>query len=528
MIDLLIRNGLVTDGSGEKPYYADVAITGPKIMKIAPHIDEVAVRTYDAAGKAVAPGFIDMHTHSDAAPLLDYVPDSKIRQGVTFELNGNCGLSFIPADKAHKKEINAYFTSNTELTVSHDLLQPDSLEEYAAAVSRSGTPLHYGVLIGHGALRGTVMGFDDRVPTAAEQQAMEDLLDREMAAGAFGMSLGLIYPPSAFAKPEEIIGLAKVVRRHDGLLTVHIRNEGPRVFEALQEMLGIAAASGVHLEISHLKIMNKPLWGQSDRLLAMIDRARKQGIRVDCDQYPFFTSSTSLIAVLPRWSHSGGMEQLQKRVLSPTEDLLRDISAEIESRGGAERILITGTHGFHPEWAGKTVWDLAEEWNRPAAETVTEILRQCECSVSCDYFSQAEEDRDRILSREDICVISDGYSLSLDPKITTGTPHPRNFCTFPHALELARKKKLMSMEKMIRKMTLLPAERIGLKQRGLLKEGYWADITVFNPETIGQTGGYLNPVKEPHGIEMVIVDGQIILEDHCLTGNRPGGVIRHR
>ena len=383
------------------------------------------------------------------------------------------------------------------------------------------------MLIGHSALRGCVMGFDNRPPTPEELSAMEKRLDEELSMGAFGMSLGLIYPPSAFAETGELDALARIVRKHNGFLAVHIRNEGPRVFESVEEMLGVAERSGVHLQISHLKIMTKSLWGHSQRLLDMIDAARGRGIHVTCDQYPFFASSTGMTALVPKWAHAGGLHPMLARINEPEQKLRDDISREMESRGGAERVMISSTHGAEPAWEGKMVSDIAVQLGQEPVDAVLTILQRCHANVHCNYFSQSEADMENILSRTDIAVASDGYNYSYDRSITVDTPHPRNFSTFPHALELAREKNLMPMEDIVYKMTGLPASMMGMNERGTLAVGKVADVTIFDWIRVGQAGDYQDSVQRPHGIEYVIVSGEKVLDHGKLTGAKPGTILRH-
>jgi len=528
MFDLVIRNGTVIDGTRAPAYSADVCIKGDRIVKIAQHAKESAKAELDARGKSVAPGFLDIHCHSDLAPLAPFQPESMPYQGVTFELCGNCGESLLPSTAQNRQSITEYFVSTIQYPTKGIEVTVNTMDEYAAHVQKHRETINYGMLIGHGILRGCIMGFDNRSPTAREMSKMEQRLDQELSMGAFGMSLGLVYPPSAFAEAEEIEALARVVRAHNGVLTVHMRNEGPRVFEAVDEMLGIAERSGVRLQISHLKIMTKSLWGQSKRLLKKIDAARERGVEVNCDQYPFSASSTSLTVLVPKWAHSGGISAMHERLKKPEDRLKREIAAELESRGGPERVLIVTTHGYKPQWQGKTLAALSKEFGEGPVDTALRVLVECRCSVNCIYFSQDEEDMLRILSRPDISVGSDGYNLSYDRSITTDIPHPRSICTFPRALELLRDKKLLPPEDAVYKMTGLPAQILGLTDRGILAEGKIADITIFDASAVGQVGDYKDPFQRPRGIETVIVSGQVVMADGKLTGRRPGTVLRHK
>ena len=271
MYDFILKNGLVVDGSRAKPYRADIGIQNGRVAKIAAQVTETAKTVLDAAGLVVTPGFIDIHSHSDACPLVDYTTESKLYQGVTTEMTGNCGISILPNTPECWNSNQEYFFNQLELPTGQLSLEGIyDLNDYSRAVTAHGCTGNYGQLIGHGTLRGAVMGFVDRDPTPEEMERLKALLRRELEAGAFGMSLGLIYPPSSFCKTEELVELAKVLKEYDALLTVHMRSEGPRIFQAVDEMLDITRRSGVHLQISHLKLMGKPQWGRADELLAKI------------------------------------------------------------------------------------------------------------------------------------------------------------------------------------------------------------------------------------------------------------------
>ena len=314
MYDLAIRNGLIVDGTRAPARRADLWIKDGRIAGIG-RFDGEAAKEIDAAGKAVAPGFLDIHSHSDGCVLVPYRPESKLCQGVTFELCGNCGISILPSTPESRAEISEYFTSDLQLPMEGVEISTHTVTDYAEQSAAAPKAGNYGLLIGHGTLRGCVMGFENRNPTPDELRQLEERLAAEMERGAFGMSLGLIYPPSAFAETWELDALARVVRKHHGILSVHMRNEGPRVFEAADEMLGVAERTGVHLEISHLKIMTKSLWGRSQDLLDKIDAARARGADVTCDQYPYYASSTSMTAMIPKWAHDGGVPALMERVM---------------------------------------------------------------------------------------------------------------------------------------------------------------------------------------------------------------------
>lgn len=524
--DLVLTNAMVVDGTRAKPYAADLCIADGKIAEIVPHFSGQSREVVDVAGKAVAPGFIDIHSHSDACPLVSFSPDGKLYQGVTTEITGNCGTSIIPSAPGKEAMMQQYFVSETQMPIGELSLHGIyGMNEYAQRAQENGSAINYGVLIGHGSLRGAVMGFVDRDPDEAEMEQLKSTLERELQNGAFGMSLGLIYPPSAFCQSEELVELAKVLKKYDALLTVHMRNEGPRIFQAVDEMIDITRRSGVHLQISHLKLMGKPQWGRSQELLDKIEAARQEGMTITCDQYPYTATSTSMTALMPHWAHDGGIPALLERVKAPTPELKAAANQEMDNRGGPAAVLISSTHGHHPEWEGKTVADLAAEWNMAPVDVVMKVLADCDTSVACIYFSINEEDMMRIMKDMRISVGSDGYGFSYDRSITTTNPHPRSFGTFPGFLRIVRENQLMPLEDAVYKLTGLPASFLGMKDRGTLEVGKVADITVFDGEHVRDGSTFLESVKKPVGIDHVLVGGVFALRDGAATGAKNGTVL---
>ena len=526
MYDLVLKNGLIVDGTRSKPYQANVCVQDGKIVKITQEEQLEAKEILDVSGMAVSAGFIDIHSHSDACPLVDYAPESKLYQGVTTEIVGNCGVSILPSSPERQEEIEQYFFSELELP-SGDLKLNGiyGMKDYAKAVEKHGCSTNYGLLVGHGTLRGAVMGFDDRDPEPEEMEQLKARLAQELENGAFGMSLGLIYPPSAFCKSDELVELAKVLKEHDALLTVHMRNEGPRIFQAVDEMIDITRRSGVHLQISHLKLMGKPQWGRSQELLDKIEAARQEGMNITCDQYPYTATSTSMTALLPHWAHDGGVSAMVQRIKAPTQALKDETGEEMENRGGPASVMVSSTHGYHPEWEGKTVAQISQELGMEPVDTVIHILAQCEGSVACIYFSIDEADMLRIMRDMRISVGSDGYGFSYDRSITRTNPHPRSFGTFPRFLRLAREHQLMPLEDAVYKLTGLPAQILGLKDRGVVKEGAVADLTVFDPQQVRDQSEFTDSVKKPAGIPYVVVGGVVAIRDGAATGSKTGGAL---
>lgn len=518
MYDLILRGGLIVDGTGEKPWVGNVCIQDGKIAAVTQKAAE-AVETVDVTGLAVAPGFIDTHSHADTSHLMGETPYSQVAQGVTTEIAGNCGTSVMPALEDGLEELNKHMSSKkgTEAWMS--------VSDYAAEGNEKGACMNYGTLIGHSTLRLAVMGFVNRDPDEKEMAQLKALLDREMARGAFGMSLGLIYPPSAFSKKEELVELAKVVAKHDGILAVHMRNEGARILEAVDEMIYIAEQSGVHVHLSHLKLMGKPQWGKHPILLEKIDAARARGVRITCDQYPFPASSTGLSALVPHWAHEGGNEAMVKRLQAREGDICQGIAKEMENRGGPQAILVANTYGQQPQWEGKYISQLMEAFSLNAVDTVLKVLIGCGGRAFCVYFSMCREDMLAIMSKMFINVGSDGASLSHDKNVTAYVPHPRYFSAFVRFFQTVREENLMPLEKAVYKVTALPAATLGITDRGMLKPGMVADITVFDPDTIGTKADFMESRVWPDGVPHVLVGGEFSIRNGKPTGKLPGSVI---
>lgn len=507
MYDLVLTGGLIVDGKRTKPYKANLAIKDGKIARITTDTVEAA-ETVDVSGLAVAPGFIDIHTHSDAVPFKNKTPASMIRQGVTTEIIGNCGSSAIPGLEESRARCEQYCMNKR----SHPGFL--SVTDYADAINRLTPGTNYGALMGHSNLRIAVMGFVNRDPNQQELEQLKALLEREMQRGALGMSLGLIYPPSAFSSKEELVELSKVIARYDGILAVHMRNEGPRIFEAVDEMIEIAERSGVHVQISHLKLMGAPQWGKASQLIAKIDAARAKGLNITCDQYPFPASSTSMSALVPHWAHDGGKEALLRRVEEEFETMRAEVIAEMNNRGGPDTILISNGSNLEP-YVGKYISQVAQELNMDCADVVRKVLLESGNSTQCIYFCINEQDIHHIMKQLYVCVGSDGSGREYDIKATV---HPRNFSAFSRYFQTVREQGIHPIEDMVYKASGLTASILGIRDRGTLTEGNWADIVVFDPEHYGSQSTFLAPKAPPVGMHHVLVNGKFAVRDNVQTG----------
>lgn len=529
MFDILIKKGKVVDGTGRKGYIADIGVKNGIIADISEKIDALAINTIYADGHIVSPGFIDIHSHSDLCPFIDGLKSqSKLFQGITLEIFGNCGISCLPVDNESRERLTNFFGTALQLPLNGAMLEDDSITDYVKHIARQPASTNVGVLIGHGTLRGCVIGLGMERATQEQLCQMENILDRELDRGAFGMSLGLIYPPSSYGDINEFIALAKVLKKHEAILSVHMRSESTKIFESVDEMIEVAEKTNVHLEISHLKLIGKPQWGKSLELLDKIKKARARGINVTCDQYPYIATSTGLSALVPKWACDGGPIKMCERLQKPTEKLLQEMEEELERRGGASNVLIVATHESHREFEGKRLAAIADVLNVKPVVAAAKLLVDAGGGVSCCYFCLSENDMLNIMKEKFVVVGTDGYALTYDKNFLGTNPHPRSFGTFPRFFETVREHKLMSLEDAVAKTTSTTADILGIKDRGRLIIGNKADITIFDYEHIADNSTYIESLKKPSGIKAVIIDGKIALEDDEQLNGNFGKVILHK
>jgi len=534
MFDILLTGGSVYDGLGGKPYPADVGIAGGRIAAIGRLEGAQAERTIEATGLAVAPGFIDMHSHADLDLLIEPTAAPKVRQGVTTELVGQCGLGVAPTNPA---TAGAWRRVLTGILGEHPETWPwPTFAAYLADLEAARPALNVAALVTHGAVRAAGVGLDDRFPSAREMVAMERLVDEAMADGAFGLSVGLVYLPCLFAEEAELVALYRRVAARHGLMAIHIRSQASRVLPALDEALAVAARAGVALQVSHLCAAGRPNWGKPELMLAAIDAARARGQDVTFDQHPYDAGSSLLTQILPPWTVGGGTEALLARLRDPLarERIKREMAENTPSPDprtpwdsysallGWENILITAVQSeANRACVGHTIAEVAAARRCDPGETALDLLVEengVVAMVMRDLY--AEGDLATIMRHEAQMVGSDD--------IYTGTPHPRLYGTFARVLgKFAREDGVISLAQAVRKMTSVPAQRLGLRDRGVLREGLAADVAVFDPATVRDRATYAAPRQFAVGVPYVLVNGELVVDGGVQTKARPGRVLRH-
>jgi len=498
--DLLIVNGTIVDGSGAPAFESDIAVVGDEIVKIGDLDEAGAARVIDASGSVVSPGFIDLHNHADRNIQDNPGIENYLYQGVTTILAGNCGNS------------------------------PVHFDEYFKSIEETGVALNLGLLIGHNDTRAEVMGNANRAPTPEEQLQMNALVKAAMDAGAFGMSTGLIYLPGTYSETDEIISLARVVAGEGGIYASHMRNEFDLVVEAIEEAIAIGREAGLPVQISHFKVADNTMWGDSTITLGLVESARAEGLDVTVDQYPYTAGSTGLINVIPAWARAGSKEDFQARLDDP--ETRARIKAEAigilngaRAAGDLSRITIASFPN-HPEYSGKTMAEVTvmngrEPTIENGAEVAMEILYAG--GGSAIYHMMVEEDVRRIMQAPFTIIASDGSAVPYEKNV----PHLRNYGTFPRVLaRYVRDEGVLSLEEAIHKMSGLPASRINLATRGVLAEGMTADINIFEPEAVSDNDDWASPHQYAVGFSYVIIGGVPVIDAGTRTSEFPGKVLR--
>ena len=522
--DIIIQNGKIIDGTGNPWYQADIGIYHDRITAIGKLDPRLAKRVIDAAGKVVAPGFIDMLGQSEEVILVDNRAMSKISQGITTEINGE-GESAAPLNDKILKELQP---SLDKYKLTADWTDFNS---YFERVEKNKTAINLASYVGAAQVREYVIGFENREPTVAEMDQMRQLVRESMKQGALGVSSALEYTPAMYAKTPELIELAKAAAEYGGIYASHIRNEQEKIVEAVLEAADIARAAKIPVEIWHLKTAEKPNWGKMSEIVRMIQDHRNKGLDITADVYPYIAFGNGLSSPLPGWVQEGGTVKLLERLKDPI--VRKQVRKELEATGkirGMDFQLMMISYVGNPDlkkWEGKRLTDVAAAWKKDPIETMFDFLLADSARTSRVVFAMTEEDLRMAMGQPWVSFCDDASARALDGPLFEGRPHPRAYGSFPRILaRYVRESKVLSLEDAIRKMTSLPAQRVGFKDRGVLKTGFFADLVMFNPDSVMDKATFESPHQYSEGMDLVVVNGKPVWENGKFTGNLPGRILR--
>jgi N-acyl-D-amino-acid deacylase len=526
--NLLFLNGKIVDGTGNPWYKADVGVKNEKIASLDNLKDAKAEKVIDIEGLVLTPGFIDIHTHSGMAPFVAPEADSHIYQGVTTDVIGNCGGSAAPMSEILKER---YELIADEYDIKFDW---ETFGEYLDKLDSMKISVNLIPQVGQATIRIAVMGMENREPTLAEIKKMKEYVAEAMEAGAFGLSTGLWYAPSGFAKTDEIIELAYVASSFGGIYSTHIRGEGDPLIEAMAEAIEIGEKANLPVQISHHKAMGMRNWGKVHETLKMMEEARERGVDVTADVYAWTANATGLTAMLPHWVHEGGRDAILTRLRDMEtrkrikKDMIEGVPGweSLVSECGWDRVMITRCPN-HEDYEGRMVQELADEKGVDAYDFAFDMLIAEDCRVSIVVFSIDEDDAMYVMKHPLAFIASDSSSIVPRGYIGRGKPHPRGYGNAVKFLgTYVREKNLMTLEQGIRKLTSFPARKIGLKDRGVIMEGLAADLAVFDPKTVANNATYEDPHRYPTGVHYVTVNGELVIEKGKHTRKYPGKILR--
>ena len=528
--DLVIRHGRIVDGTGNPWFHADLAIQGDRIVQVG-RVQGTGKRELDATGLVVAPGFIDMHSHSDWLLLEDGHAQGKIRQGVTTEVLGESTSAGPYSGKLVPRPVS----------IRNQPARIRSLGEYFQAIEKSGVSVNVASYVGHGNVWQCVMGYAFDRPTPADLETMKALIDDAMRQGAFGLSTALLMPPCSLATTDDLVQLARVAAKHGGIYSTHIRDEGLGVFDSVREAITVGEQAGLPVDIIHLKIADETYWGRMDEVVGLIEDARNRGLNVQANVYPYTRGNNNLSSIIPPWAHEGGDAAMLKRLRDPDrrQRLKRDIDQGVPgwynhyTAVGRDwsRMLISANNPYQGLTMDRVIEMKSRGKNPPPdpLDILLDLLIEQDGSVPTVFAHHTEKDMTLALSQPWCSVGSDGSAFAIEGPLRRGHPHPRNFGTFPRVLgRFTREQGLLRLEDAVRKMTSLNAAKLGVMDRGLLQPGLFADVTIFDAESIIDKATFVEPFHYPEGVTYVIVNGELVLDRDRHTGAMPGKVLRHQ
>lgn len=529
MYDLIIKQATIIDGTCNPGWIGDVGIENKKFTSVGPSLATSNAREIiDGNGLVLSPGFIDIHTHSDNYWLEDHFSEIKLQQGVTREVLGNCGISLAPMDPDARYVDFQDALSNLKKT--NTARGNFSFKDYRRLLEKKGLSNNLMGLIGHGTLRIAAMGFSDTIPNPEQMKKMKTMMDQAMDQGALGLSTGLIYAPGIFAKTTELIEISRVVAKKGGFYASHIRNEAEEVLAAISEAIAIGEQAKIPVQISHLKITGNRNWGLVDQVIEKLTTARQAGIDLTCDVYPYFSSGTSLTALIPPWAIEGGVDNLIPRLHNSVQrkKIIHDIKYGISGwedmyhNAGWEKITISQFNSpGKNDVEGRTISQIARDRKADPFELILDLIEQEGDEIKIISETMNEENVAAFLRLPFVMVSSDS-------SFSKGKPHPRLYGAFPRVIRrFVRELKVLTLEEAIHKMTGLPADRLNLTRAGLIKKGFEADAVLFDPKRISDQATYQSPDKFPLGITRVIVNGKTVINNGVHTGIKPGRFDTH-
>ena len=525
MLDILVQNGTVVDGSGAPGHRADVAIAGDRIAEVGVLEGAQAETVIDASGHVVTPGFVDMHSHADFTLPVCPTADSLVHQGITTAVVGQCGFSPAPLlEETHEQVIATLETLG--LPVPWD--EWSTFGSYLEYLTQIGTSVNVVPLVGQGMVRGAIMGLVADSPSEEQMTRMRNAVVKAMESGAIGVSTGLIYPPGSYASTEELIAFTRPAAVRDGFYFSHIRGEGETLLEAIAEAIRIGRETGAAVQISHFKAAGPDNWYKAAQALELIDQARAEGLDVTADMYPYLAGSTGLVAMLPQWAQEGGKEATLKRLADAEtrQKMAADMQSASILRVARWNMVLISDSPRKRDYEGRTVADLAAEANKPPHEWVFDALLETELNMNMILFEMSEDNRKLALRHSSMMIGTDGFGLATEGPLSQGLPHPRSYGAFPRVLaHYVREQGVMSLEEAVRKMSGLPAQKLRWTDRGLVRKGYQADLVVLNPDTVADLATYEAPHQYPVGIPHVIVNGKLVIHNSTHTKARPGSVL---
>ena len=533
MPNIVFENVTLVDGTGRPAQLAEVALKADRVSHVAAKLPEElkqGAERIDLSGRILSPGFVDIHAHGELEPIADNSAASKVCEGVTTEISGNCGLTPFPLLGALRTRFEK--EARDDYGWAPEALSWTSASEYFDTLERTGCSINRGFLLGHGSLRAAVNGYGNNSLGEDGKGLMRRLVEESLDAGCFGLSTGLVYPPGCYAQHDEIADLARICAKKGALYTSHMRSESDELEAAILETLRVCRESGARTQISHLKTAQQQNWPKIAFLEKTLFGARREGLDVHADRYPYVASSTGLDSILPQWAYVGGNGEELKRLKD--NGICERLEAEVLARNSAPdfwtRIQVAGvTHpALRTEISGLTLAAIAARWNIPPFQAFRRIAIEDELRTTAIFFSMSEDNLEKILSWDFVMVASDATARNVSGPTRVAAPHPRTFGTFPRVLaKYVRERKLFTLEEAIRRMTSLPAETFNIADRGVIKPGAFADMVVFNAETIRDVATFDSPNHFPTGIESVYVNGQRVVQNGIILEARPGRVLRH-